>query len=385
MTGHKLLIFVIMAITLVYAMSQKTRSRKKCCVITTAAVLALFSGLRSWRMGDMMHYCSAYLNVNMPDWTPHFVDNGDTLGLQLFLRLFGQLGLGFEVCVFAVAVFVAVCLGVLIFRYSTSPFWSFVMYLAMGFYLLSFSALKQIIAMSFVILAAMAIFEKKPLRFILMVAMGALFHLPALVFLIAYPFANKKVDWKYFLIILMMMATVFFFRDQVVNMFTNAYYEDEVQFEAAEFMGGKVYVMALLLVVALTLRPLNRYDTLYRQVFNINVLAVMVQTFSVYDNVFTRLADYFFQFVVLLVPMMLQSYKMQARLHPEHTDQIRRWPTKVLYVGQMALLVIAVWLYMFTVDSGYELLKQFRFVWQSEGPSSLELLADMLATYGVVK
>ena len=86
-----------------------------------------------------------------------------------------------------------------------------------------------------------------------------------------------------------------------------------------------------------------------------------------------------------LVPMMLQSYKMQARLHPEHTDQIRRWPTKVLYVGQMALLVIAVWRYMFTVDSGYELLKQFRFVWQSEGPSSLELLADMLATYGVVK
>ena len=382
MTEFKTLIFVVMAVTLVYSMSVKTKQKKSCCIVAVTLLLTLFSGLRSWQMGDMRHYCWAYLETNLPDWTLRFVDNGDTVGLQLFLRFFGQLGLSFEVCVFVAAAFVAITLGILVFRYSTSPFWSYVMYLSMGFFLMTTNTLKQAIAMGFVMLAMIAIIEKKPVRFVLLVAAGALFHTSALVFLAAYPFANKKIDRGYFLILIMLMVMVFFFRQEVVELFTNAYYEDEIQFEAAEFMGGKVYVMIVLLAIALILRPLNSFDTLYCQVFNINVLAVVAQTFSVYDNVFTRLAEYFFQFVILLVPLMLQPYKMQVRFHPEHREQIRYWSPKVLYVAQAALLVMTVWLYLATIDGGSVLLNEFRFVWNAEGQTSLELLAEMLAEYG---
>ena len=163
-----------MAITLAYAVNTKTKRKKQQCIILVTLILTCFSGLRSWKMGDMRHYCWAYLETNMPDWTPHFVDNGDTLGLQLFCRLLGQLGLGFEVCVFVAAAFVAITLGILVFRYSTSPFWSYTMYLSLGFYLLSINTMKQIIAMGFIMLAMMAIIEKKPIRFILFVLMGAL-------------------------------------------------------------------------------------------------------------------------------------------------------------------------------------------------------------------
>ena len=381
-TEFKVLFFVIMAVTLIYSVSVKTKRKKRRCIMAVTLILTLFSGLRSWQMGDMNHYCWAYLETNLPDWTLKFVNAGDTVGLQLFLRLFGQLGLSFEVCVFVTAVFVAITLGILVFRYSTSPFWSYVMYLGMGFFLMTTNTMKQAIAMGFVILAMMAIIEKKPVRFVLLVAVGALFHMPALVFLIAYPFANKKINWSYFFLIIGIMLVIFFFRDQVVDLFTNAYYEDEIQFEAEEFMGGKVYVMIALLVVALILRPLNRFDTLYCQVFNIIVLAVVAQTFSVYDNVFTRLAEYFFQFVVLLVPLMLQPYKMQVRFHPEHREQIRYWSPKVIYVAQAGLLTIAVWFYLSTIDLSSALLNEFRFVWEAEGQTSLELLAEMLAEYG---
>ena len=184
------------------------------------------------------------------------------------------------------------------------------------------------------------------------------------------------------MILIVLMVIIFFFRNQAVDLFTSAYYEDEVQFEAVEFMGGKVYVMIALLAVAAILRPLNRFDKFYCQVFNINVLAVVAQTFSVYDNVFTRLADYFFQFVVLLVPLMLQPYKMQVRFHPEHQDRIRYWSPRIMYVGQAALLMMAVWFYMSTINGSFELLREFCFVWDAEGQTSLELLADMLAEYG---
>lgn len=382
MTIHEQLIFVIMAVTLVYGLSVKTKLKKQCCVGAVTLILTLFSGLRSWRMGDMWHYCNTYLETNMPDWAPQYVDRGDTLGLQLFLRFFGQMGCSFEVCVFVAAAFVAIVLGILVFRYSTSPFWSYTMYLSMGFYLLSLSAMKQILAMGFVMLAMMAIIEKKPVRFVIWVAIGSLFHTTAIIFFIAYPFANKKIDRYYVALIVLMLMMVFFFRDQVVDIFSSAYYEEEAQFEAAEFMGGKAIVMLMLLATAAVLRPLNRFDTTYCQVFNILVLAVVVQTFSVYDNVFTRLAEYFFQFIVLLVPMMLQPYGVQVRFHPGHQEQIRHWPPKLLLLGQLALTVMALWFYGNTIEGNAGMLSEFKFLWEAEGETSLELLADMLAEYG---
>ena len=382
MTENKVLIFVIMAITLCYTLGVKTRNNKIRCIAAVTVVLTCFSGFRSWRMGDMRHYCWAFLETNLPDWELQFIGRGDTAGLQLLYRFIGQMGLGFEVCVFIAAAFTAITLGILVFRYSTSPFWSYVMYLSMGFYLGSMNTLKQAIAMGFIVLAMMAILDRKPLRFLFMVAAGSLFHTPALVFLIAYPFANKKINWSYFFLIILIMGSVFFLRDQIIDLLTDVYYEGEVELEAVEFMGGKVFMMAAILAIAVILRPLNRFDTVYCKIFNVFVLAVVAQSFSVYDNVFTRLADYFFQFIVLLIPMMLQSYKLQVRFHPNHERQIRYWHPKILLVGQMMLCVFALWFYMSTINGSTALLNEFKFFWQAEGETSLELLADMLAESG---
>lgn len=382
MTENKVLIFAVMAVTLCYTLGVKTKKNKLRCIWTVTALLACFSGFRSWQMGDMRHYCWAYLETNLPDWQLQFVESGDTAGLQLFYRFFGQMGLSFEICVFAAAAFIAVSLGILVFRYSTSPFWSYVMYLSMGFYLNSMNTLKQAIAMGFIMLAMAAILERKPIRFVLLVAAGALFHTPAIVFFAAYPFANKKVDWSYFLLLLGMVIGVFFFRDWIIDALTSVYYEETMEFEAVEFIGGKVFMMAAFLILATILRPLHRFDTVYCKVFNVLVLAVVAQSFSVYDHVFTRLADYFFQFIVLLVPMMLQSYRLQVRFHPEHESQIRYWHPKLLLTGQLMLCVFALWFYMATINSSTDLLGDFRFFWQAEGGTSLELLAEMLAEYG---
>lgn len=378
MTENKVLLFVIMAITLCYTMGVKTKNNKIRCLMVVTVVLTCFSGFRSWRMGDMSHYCWAYLETNLPTWELALIGQGDTVGLQLLYRFMGQFGLSFEVCIFVVAAFVAVTLGILVFRYSTSPFWSYVMYLSMGFYLGSMNTLKQAIAMGFVILAMIAILEHKPFRFIMLVAAGTLFHTPAMVFLIAYPFAHKKIDRYYFLLLVLLVGIVFTFRDQIISTLTDAYYEDGVEMEAAKFLGGKVIMMVLILMAAMIFRPLNRFDTVYCQVFNVMVLATIIQTFSVYDNVFTRLADYYFQFVVLLVPLMFQSYKLQVRFHPAYANQIRFWHPKTLLLAQFLLSAFAIWFYMSTIDGSAALLHNFKFFWQVEGASSMDLLAEML-------
>lgn len=382
MNEHKWLFFIVAAIGLSYTVGHQTKWNKKRCIQALTILLTCFAGLRSWRMGDVRHYCWAYLECNLPDWELNLLaTSGDTVGIQLLFRSVGQLGLGFEVCIFLIAAFLAITLGVLVYRYSPSPFWSYVMYLAMGFYISSMDILKQAIAMGFIMWAMMAVLEHRPGKFLLFVGLAALFHTPAMVFLVVYPFANKKIDIYYFLILAAVIAAVFLFRDEIVNATSDLYYEEGMEFEAEATLGGKTVVMVLILVLALVLRPLKQYDAAYCQLFNVMILAAIVQSFSVYDNVFTRLAEYFFQFVALFMPMMLQSGKVRARLYPEHAGEIYYLEPKAMFLLQIGIVLFAIWFYNQNVDSA-AYLKQFCFLWEDDAASSLDLLRDMLAEYG---
>lgn len=382
MSEHKWLFFIVAAICLAYTVGHQSKWNKKRCIQVLTLLLACFAGLRSWRMGDVRHYCWAYLECNLPDWKLNLLaTQGDSIGIQLLFRGVGQLGLGFEVCVFLIAAFLSITLGVMVYRYSPSPFWSYVMYLAMGFYMSSMDILKQAIAMGFTMWAMMAVLEHRPGKFLLFVGIAALFHTPSLAFLVVYPFANQKIDIYYFLILAGIIGAVFLFRDEIVTATSDLYYEESMDFEAQGTLGGKTVVMVLILLLALVLRPLKQYDTAYCQLFNVMILAAIIQSFSVYDNVFTRLAEYFFQFIVLFMPMMLQSGKTRARLYPEHTHEIYYLEPKAMFVLQIGIVLFAVWFYFQNVDNA-AYLKEFCFLWESDGASSRELLRDMLAEYG---
>lgn len=379
MVANKWLIFVIMIVTMMYASGRKNMLNKKYCVQVVTIILTLFSGFRSWQMGDLFHYCNSYLECNLPEWKLEFSSN-DTIGLQLFLHYAGKLGISFEGCLFIIAAFVAITLSILIYKYSPSPYWSYIVYLAMGFYIFTFSGLKQSIAMGFIIFAMIAVIERKYVKFIFFVMIATLFHYPALIFLIAYPFANKKIDGLYFIIVGGMVSGVYLFRDQIVQKATEFYYVDNMTFEATEAIGGKVIVMIAILIFALLLRPLHRYDFVYRQVFNIMVLAVIIQTFSVYDNVFTRLADYFFQFVVLFIPLMFQSGVDQAKEFPSHSREIRYFSRNTYFGIQLIITIFALWYYFRYINASTELLSEFHFFWQIDGPSSIDLLKEKLGS-----
>lgn len=380
MTANKILIFPIMAITLFYTLGGKTDRDKKICIQIITVILTCFSGFRSWQMGDVYHYCNSFLVCNMPGWKIDFESN-DTIGLQLFFHIIGRLGGSFEICLFLIAAFVAITLGILVYRYSPSLYWSYVIYLAMGFYISSFNILKQIIAMGFITLAMMAIFERKPIRFLILVLVAALFHQPALIFLAAYPFANKKVDATYGGIIAVLVAVVFLFRDQIVRQATELYYVDDMSFQVMDDVGNKVVVMVLILIFALIMRPLRNYDVYYRQIFSIMVLATVVQTFAVYDNVFSRLADYFFQFSVLFIPMLLQPGTDQAIEYPEHRMEMRYFTVNSYLLIQICITAFAVLYYFSYINGNADLLNGFHFFWEVDTPSSLELLEERLMMY----
>lgn len=355
---------VVMAICMLYAIRGSGRKDKRRCVIIITVMLTLFSGLRSWWMGDLIKYYTQYLACNGENWKEAITSGSGNFGLRFFFRFAGALGISYDNCILIIAAFVAVSLGVLVYRYSPSPFWSYTMYIAMGFYMFTYSGLKQAVAMGFLIFAAMAMFERKFWKYLVYVAIGGLFHMPAFIFLAAYPFCRQKLNYRYILVLITLVAVIALFRTQIVNFMNEIYYDEADSFSDTTEVGGRFIVMVLIMFMGVILRPLHKWDRIYLQVFNLMVLAAALQTMSVFGNVFSRLADYYYQFVVLYMPMILQTGRSQAREMPQHRAEIRYWhPNNYLLLG-IAIVVFSFWFHGSQIDAAYLILQDFVFRWE---------------------
>ena len=242
----------------------------------------------------------------------------------------------------------------------------------MGFYMFTYSGLKQTIAMGFLALAVMGLLEGKFWRFLLWVLVASWFHAPALVFVVAYPFCRQKLNAWYLISLSAVFAAMFLFRNQLVNFLASLYYEDQDTFEAvgATEVGGRFLMMIFILVTGLIIRPLHPWDKQYVHIFNLMVLAAALQTMSVFDNSFTRLADYYYQFVILYFPMMLESGPRQARRYPQHRQEIRYWSATTYLLAGISITLFALWFYNNYINSSWEVLQAFAFRWEID-PYSL--------------
>lgn len=367
---HLMLLGAVLFVALFYP-THPTLKRKGIVVQIITVIMTVFSGLRTWWMGDLIKYYTLYLGCNGANWREIITEKWSNMGIRVLFRLIGVIGVSYDVCIFLIAAFTAISLGVLVYRYSTSPFVSYLMYIGMGFYLFTFSGLKQTIAMGFICFAMMALLERKWMKFVVWTLIAGFFHTPALVFLLAYPFANKKIDRWYLFFLAAGFILVFVLRNQLVSMLATLYQEDVDSYGvASKLVGGRFLMMLLILAVGYYLRPVRRRDATYAKVFNIMVLAAFFQTFSVYDNVFTRLTDYFYQFIVVFMPMVLRPRGGLA----DETAHMERPPYyRLRDVYTIALILIsayAVYYYIQYLDGSREFLNSFYFFWQLD-PYSL--------------
>lgn len=362
MNKHMVIMLVIMAITMACYDACDYRYYRRNCIALVTAIMTCFSGFRSWWMGDLIKYYTLYRNCNGENWMETVFGDYGNIGIRLFFKMAGSLGLSYDVCLFLIAALSAVTLGMLLYRYAPTPYWGYLMYIGMGIYLFTYSGLKQTIAMAFVMLAAIGIFEDNPRKFLFWMMIATIFHMPAAIFIAAYPVAKKKMDRYYVLILIIAVTCVFIFRDQIVGWFSEAYYEDETKYYAKKTIGGRALMIALFIVIGLVLRPAQRNDTIYSQVVNIMVVSALIQTFSVYDNVFTRLADYYYQFVVLHMPLMLESSDHQRRMGAPY--RVRQYTQRSYWAAWVLATLFVLWFYNNTVSSGGATLSDYKFFWE---------------------
>ena len=313
MNTYELLVVLVFATAL---LMQGYRQGNRKFVIVACLLLFAVYGLRDcYSIGN--DSSSSYLHQfqRMPDYTWSeivSVDFNDNIGFGLYFKVASELTNGdYQICISLIAAFVTFSFGWLIYRYSPNPLASILYHLGLLFYLFHFNALKQSIAMAILMFAFGQIVNRRAIRFVVLVLIATQFHFPAIIFLPTYWIAKLKPGRSFLIMLAVMLVLTYLFRNQLLNLMLSMYKEegrsDTVSMEGIRFLRNKALIMIVIVAAAILFRKPRAEDRVYSILLEFMGLAIVFQTFCGYNNIFERLADYFFQFSVIFIPMVFDK------------------------------------------------------------------------------
>ena len=154
--------------------------------------------------------------------------------------------------------------------------------------------------------------RQKKLKFFLLVLLAGQFHFPALVFLPAYFMSKIKIGRSFLVVLAFLLLITYLFRSQIASLMLNLYRDAEdssvsVNLSGVTFFRTKSIIMLGIIVAAVIIRKPRPDDRIYTLLLLFMGMALLFQTFCGYNNIFERLADYYFQFSVIFIPMIFDK------------------------------------------------------------------------------
>ena len=157
------------------------------CILVACAFI-LISGLRSKFIGvDTISYVKTFLKSSPFTWAQFL----NTIKKPEFLfytyrMLVRTVTEHYTLFLFPIAVWYVSCVTFFIYKYSSYPMISYLLFLSMGYFFLSMAGLRQIIGMAFLLLALDKLIQKKHLLCLLLIVIASCFQITSLAFLVIY-------------------------------------------------------------------------------------------------------------------------------------------------------------------------------------------------------
>lgn len=244
-------------------------------------------------------------------------------------------------------------------KYSPSPIQSILYFLGLLYYTFLFDALKQGLAMSVLLFSFDAILERRPITFFSLVLIASLLHFPALVFLPAYWLGRMRIGSYYLVLLAALLFITYLFRNQILNLMLEAYGDEDVQasMEGIRFLRTKSIVMIIIVIAAVLLRPPTLDDTVFNACLVFAGIAIVFQTFCGYNNIFERLADYYFHTSIVLLPLVFEKRELSVHALGKQDE------TTIKSIAPWLFCAFSVWRFLSLVNSSATF-SSYQFLWQ---------------------
>lgn len=197
------MILVIFVFDFIISQIYKSQEKRKNAIIfVSGIVLFLYAALRSPTIGtDTQGYINKYVHYAEYDfrtmWSilSKIKDPAYYMMGWIFSRIFPDP----QWWLAAIAAVYIIPVMRFIQRYSRYPTISVLAFIALSYFSFSLTGLRQTIAMAIALSSIRLIEDRRPVKFVLLVLLASLFHISAIVFLIAYPITLLKIGYKHIL------------------------------------------------------------------------------------------------------------------------------------------------------------------------------------------
>ena len=364
--------FIVIAAIILGMILPQQGLKKKYYVIIMAVIHAFVCGFRyQYLTGDLQTYHNDFVMLPQYGWfSDEVIQEGRNSGFYMFMKLIAMItNSNYQAFLLIVAVIIEVAVALLIYKYSPRPWLSYLVWNCIGFYIFGFSAVKQSLSMAFIVFAMICILESRLKYFIFFVLIAGFIHAPAFAFLPAYWLAKKRINMWMIGGYIIAAGIIFAFRDQIV-VFVSEYYYEEDTMEILQFgtegLGGRFFLIVLILICGVVLKGFREKE--FESLFHVIVVSAIFQMFSVYNNVFTRFADYYFQFSILFIPLIFYPAVHQERVNVRYMDAKLQFNKRSITFLVMVLTVFLLWYYQYTclgvpITNPVDDYLNYRFMW----------------------
>lgn len=280
----------------------------RCMLVGIFLVLFALSALRIGIGNDYWTYRDEFIDIHRADTPISF-----ELGFQTFVRLMqAMVGVYNYIPIFAVVSFFT-CLFFVKGIYDTSDWFvmSFFLFMANGFYFMSFSNIRYYLVLALVIYSMKFLFDKKFVPFCLIIIFAAFFHMTALLVIPAYFIAyylkwNKKTYW----LIPVAAALLFFARIPIRRLIFvfYPYYEGDAILDVANISYINIAKCAAVLIFSLIYyKKAIKGNAKAETFFNLNLFALLLYSCATYVPELSRVCYYLIIGQVFLIPIIIRT------------------------------------------------------------------------------
>lgn len=234
----------------------------------------------------------------------------------------------------------------LIKKYSKVPWLSFILFLGLQYFILSFYLLRHVIALAFIIISYDYIEQKKLSKFIIIVLCGTLFHQTALIFIFAYPLVQIKIGLKQWLMVVTSLVFSIILRESLITRLyslLSIILRDATRYntyqtrESSLSYTGFIIQLVVFTCIALTYHRKTKssakfylkgstifikknsannlnveqkfFDDNMDRLYNLSAISLSIMAFSTTLGEFYRIASFFGIFNIILLPNALEYVK----------------------------------------------------------------------------
>lgn len=276
--------------------------------------------LRHWTVGtDTISYKLGFEIANHTNWNQIFDLTEKNLiynyerGFVLLTKLIRSVTANLNIYLSLTSLIMLYPVYRVIKKYSPMPLLSVFLYITLNFFHFSMSGMRQGIAFSIVFFSYNYLVRNQKIKFVACLLAASTIHTSALFFIVIIFFKDFRFTINKMLIYLFSIIPIFIFRKRLFSIVSLLYYS--VEKETYNTGAYTLFIVVLftfvgaLLFYKRTTKKFSNALTLY----NIVAVAPILMLFNSISQSALRVANYFYIFIILLIPTVLKALNSRER------------------------------------------------------------------------